>query len=164
MKRDTLSERHCPVARASAELVDGWTFLILRELQLGNRRFDAIGQQTGMNPRSLSTRLGALVECGILEKRALGGSKTRFEYWLTAKGEDLWPVLIMLKSWGERWADDFSEQEPPLRLYHGEDRHLFHPRVACSDCGELVSSQDLEAEYSDGMIADREQMRRLNRR
>ena len=102
MKRSTLAERHCPVARAAEQLVDAWSFVILRELFLGNRRFEGLRQHTGMSPRSLSLRLGRLVEHGVLEKRALEESPAFFEYRLTPKGLDLWPVMVTLRQWGDR--------------------------------------------------------------
>lgn len=88
MKKSTLADRYCPIARASLELLDSWTFLIVRELLYQNNRFDGIQQQTGMNPRTLSARLGVLVENGILARSAYSEKPPRYEYHLTEKGLD----------------------------------------------------------------------------
>lgn len=164
MKRSSLVERHCPIARASSDLIDGWTFVILRELMMGNCKFDGVQEQTGMNPRSLSTRLGVLVEQDILTKNSYSERPLRFEYHLTEKGLDLWPVITVLKSWGERWAQEWSEDEPPLRLFHGDDKHAFHPDISCRECGEAVTMFEVTAEISDEMSADRLTMKTLNGR
>ena len=66
LKRGTIVEQACPVGRAAGQLVDAWTFVILRELFLGNRRFEGLRLHTGMSPRSLTLRLAHLVEAAIL--------------------------------------------------------------------------------------------------
>ncbi len=66
MKRRHLAEKYCPVARAGAQFVDSWTFIILREIFLGNARFSGLQKQSGMSPRSLTLRLRKLEEEGIL--------------------------------------------------------------------------------------------------
>jgi DNA-binding HxlR family transcriptional regulator len=164
MKKSTLADRYCPIARASLELVDSWTFLIVRELLYRNNRFDGIQQQTGMNPRTLSARLGVLVENGILQKSTYSEKPIRNEYGLTEKGRDLWPVVITMKDWGEKWAEDFGQDNPPLKLFHGEDNHTFSPQITCADCSETVTSHDLIPELSEKAIADRELMLSLNSR
>ena len=102
MKRQSLEERSCPVARAAMQLVDAWTFVILRELFLGNRRFESIRQNTGMSPRSLTLRLSRLVEQDILVKAACKDAPAFQEYRLTPKGLELWPWLGTLGLWGAR--------------------------------------------------------------
>ncbi len=69
MKRSSLADRACPVSRAVSQRVDAWTFVILRDLFLGNRRFQALRLHTGMSPRSLALRLDRLVGQDILTKR-----------------------------------------------------------------------------------------------
>ena len=98
MKRSTSAAEHaCPVARSAAQLVDAWPYLILRELFLGNRRFEGRRTHTGMSPRSLTLRLALLLEEGILEKTPLPDQPHLHEYRLTPKGLDLWPVMMTLR-------------------------------------------------------------------
>lgn len=164
MKRHTLSDRHCALARAGAELVDGWTFVILREVMLFNRKFSGIQEQTGMNPISLTKRLQSLIDVEILETQEYSEKSSRVEYCLTEKGEDLWPALIMLKTWADRWSDDWSVDDPPLKFSHGDDDHLFSAVLACGDCGESVYPTDVRAELSEAMVNDRLYMKQSNKR
>lgn len=164
MKKDSLSERFCPIARASFELADGWTFVILRELFMGNGKYDQLQQQTGINPRSLSNRLIHLAENGIVVKHLYSERPQRHEYHLTQKGQELWPLLMMMKSWGERWSDKWSEEDPPMRLRHGKDGHQFYPEITCRTCGEPVTAGDLRGEISQKMLQDRKHMACLNKR
>ena len=78
--------------------------LIIRDAFLGVRRFDDFQRELGVARNVLTDRLGRLVEEGILERRAYQERPERFEYRLTEKGIDLWPVLVSLMKWGDRHA------------------------------------------------------------
>jgi DNA-binding HxlR family transcriptional regulator len=141
MKRNKIADEHiCPVARGAAQLADAWTFLILRELFLGNRRFEGLRTHTGMSPRSLTLRLGQLVEDGIVAKHALAAEPHRHDYRLTAKGLALWPVLMTLRQWGEQWAGPWPETGPPLALQHRGHAHALTVALHCRTCGEPVDA------------------------
>lgn len=155
MKRSTLAERHCPVARAAEQLVDAWSFVILRELFLGNRRFEGLRQHTGMSPRSLSLRLGRLVEHGVLEKRALEESPAFFEYRLTPKGLDLWPVMVTLRQWGDRWGGPWGRTGVPLKLLHRGRGHELRAQLTCAECGEPVDARSAEVEATPAALRER---------
>lgn len=142
MKRSLLAERPCPVARASAQLVDAWSFVILRELYLGNRRFEGLRQHTGMSPRSLALRLAWLVEQRILEKAVCQDAPAFQEYRLTPKGLDLWPVMVMLRQWGERWGG--ARGAPTSTLMHRGRGHALVPVIHCGTCGERVDARSSE--------------------
>lgn len=145
MKRSTIADAHlCPVARGAAQLVDAWTFLILRELFLGNRRFEGLRTHTGMSPRSLTLRLAWLVDEGIVDKTPLPDAPHRHEYRLAAKGLDLWPVLMTLRQWGERWAGPWPAGGPPLPLQHRGHDHPLHVALHCAECGEPVDARSAQ--------------------
>jgi len=91
------------MARALEEIGDGWTLLVLRNALLGARRFQDFEQTLRIPPNTLSRRLDALVEHGMLVRRAYEERPPRDEYELTAKGLDLAPVLLALSAWGNRW-------------------------------------------------------------
>lgn len=146
MRRSSLAQRHCPVARAAAQLVDAWTFLILRELFLGHRRFEALRVHTGMAPRSLSLRLALLVEQGVLLKQPCREAPAHHEYRLTPKGLDLWPVLMTLRQWGERWAGPWGRAGVPLQLLHRGQGHRLRAVLACAECGEPVDAYSAEVD------------------
>jgi DNA-binding HxlR family transcriptional regulator len=155
MKRSTIAERPCPVARGAAQLVDAWTFVILRELFLGNRRFEGLRLHTGMSPRSLTLRLQRLVEQDILTKTPCRDAPAFHEYRLTPKGLALWPVLVTLRQWGERWAGPWGRGGPPLKLMHRGHEHALHAVLSCAECGEAVSARSGQVVPAAGALRER---------
>jgi DNA-binding HxlR family transcriptional regulator len=155
MKRSSLGERLCPVSRAAAQVADAWAFVILRELFLGNRRFEGLRRHSGMAPRSLALRLARLVDDGIVEKVALRDEPSAHEYRLTDKGLALWPVLLLLRQWGERWAGPWGRQGPPLQLLHRGRGHRLQAVVCCADCGEPVDTQSAEMHPTAAALRER---------
>src|SRR5437764_1645676 len=93
----------CPVARSQELVGDRWTVLVLRELFMGNRRFDDMLVQTGATPQMLASRLKKLEAAGLIERRLYSERPKRHEYVLTAMGTDFYPVLLALRAWGEKW-------------------------------------------------------------
>lgn len=156
MRRSSITEHLCPVARAAGELVDAWTFVILRELFLGNRRFEGLRLHSGMAPRSLALRLARLVAQGILEKSPLREQPALHEYRLTPKGLELWPVLVTLRQWGERWAGPWGRGGAPLPLQHRGRGHALHAVLACAECGEPVDARSAEVQASPRALRERE--------
>ena len=103
MSRSELASQTCSIARAVNLVGDEWSILILREIFLGNRRFDGFLRQTGMSSHLLSQRLKKLEAAGILRRLKYSERPPRFEYRLTEMGRDLWPVVVSFKRWGDRW-------------------------------------------------------------
>ena len=99
-----LPGRPCPVAAALELVGDRWSLLVVREVSLGAHRFTRIQEGTGAPRDRLAARLKALVESGILRRERYSETPERFEYHLTAAGQELVPVLRALRLWGERWA------------------------------------------------------------
>ncbi len=98
----------CPVL-ATAQIVSGkWTLLMLRDLGEGPRRFSELQRSLcGISPRTLSTRLRALEEEGIVHRREFAEMPPRVEYRLTAKGAALAPIVQAMRDYGTRWlAED----------------------------------------------------------
>jgi DNA-binding HxlR family transcriptional regulator len=158
MKRSELATRHCSIARAGAQIVDAWTFVILREVFLANRRFDGLRAQSGMSPRSLSLRLDKLVEHGVIERRVYSSKPERFEYFATAKGLALWPAVIALKQWGDDWAGPWGRAGVPLKLEHKGRGHPLRATMVCQTCGEPVDARSVHAHVSPAMAREREVM------
>jgi len=156
MKRSSLGDRLCPVSRAAAQLVDAWTFVILRELFLGNRRFEGLRLHTGMSPRSLTLRLNRLLEQGIVDRQPARDAPSVQEYRLTPKGLDLWPVLMTLRQWGERWAGPWGRQGVPSRLLHRGHDHELKPVLACAECGEPVDARSAQMSATPQALRERE--------
>ncbi len=156
MKRRHLAENYCPVARAGAQIVDSWTFIILREIFLGNARFSGLQKQSGMSPRSLTLRLRKLEEEGILERRASEEGIAAKVYALTPKGHGLWPTLITLKQWGEEWCGPWADDGAALRTMHRGTDHEMYAVLVCHTCGEPVSTHTTHAVLSKCMQAERD--------
>ena len=119
-----------------------WTILIVRDIFLGIRRFDDLQRDLGVARNILQTRLEGLVDHGILVKRPYRERPVRYEYRLTAKGADLWPVLVSLLHWGDRHAID---GEPPVLLVHRECGGELDDRRRCVACGADVSVTEAQA-------------------
>jgi len=151
---DELDEQVCPVARAIGRVGDAWTLMVLRELFLGARRFEEIRGHTGMSPQLLTRRLRELTETGIVARRLYQDRPRRFEFELTEKGADLWPVVVALNSWGERWAKPELE-EPLISLTHRACGHVIEPALTCPECGERLHARAVKARMSEPMKRDR---------
>ncbi len=144
MRWSELSDENCSLARALGVVGDRWTLLILRDAFLRVRRFDDFQQRLGIARRVLAERLSGLVADGILEKVAYQERPVRHEYRLTRKGLDLYPVVLSLVRWGDvHCADDSG---PPVLHRHKDCGQLFHPVLACSECGETVGARDVTVE------------------
>jgi DNA-binding HxlR family transcriptional regulator len=97
---------NCGIRRALDVLGEKWTLLVLREAFYGLRRFDDFARALGCGRGVLSARLKTLTEADVLEltEYAEPGRRTRFEYHLTAKGRDLYPAILALAQWSDRWV------------------------------------------------------------
>jgi DNA-binding HxlR family transcriptional regulator len=116
MSWDTVCESVCPIARSLSVVGDRWTLLIMREISLGVRRFDDLQAQTEMSSFLLSTRLKAMENEGVLERRLYCERPKRYEYHATQKGKELDAVLLALRSWGMKWGGFDPLDEPAVKL------------------------------------------------
>jgi DNA-binding HxlR family transcriptional regulator len=125
--------RVCSVARTLDIVGERWSLLVLREVFLGVRRFEAIGAATGAPRAVLAERLRALVQAGVLVRREYrdAGVRTRHEYRLTEAGRALQPALIALMQWGDRYRPVAAG--PPLRIEHDDCGAAVRARLVCDD-------------------------------
>lgn len=137
-----VSDTVCPIARALAVVGDRWTVLILRELFLGVRRFEEFRVQTGMSSHLLSSRLKRLEGDGIVARHAYSDRPPRYEYRLTGKGQDLYPLLLSLKAWGEKWGGFEPEAEPALVITHRLCEQQTGLKLVCPSCDEPFGPRD----------------------
>ena len=133
----------CSVARTLSVIGDRWTLLILRDAFLGVRRFDDFQADLGATRHRLADRLRKLVAHGVLARVPYQRRPTRYEYRLTDKGRDLYPVVVSLTRWGDRWMA--GDDGPPVRLVHRGCGHEGMPELACPSCGEPVGARDMQA-------------------
>jgi DNA-binding HxlR family transcriptional regulator len=141
VKWSEIGEQRCSVARTLSVIGDRWTMLVLREAFLRTRRFEDFQQRTQAPRPILADRLRRLTEDGVLEKRPYGNHPDRYEYRLTEKGLDLYPVVVSLLRWGDRWMAGVDG--PPVVLRHRHCGHEIHPELACPECGDWVGPRDM---------------------
>jgi DNA-binding HxlR family transcriptional regulator len=102
VERKSLADMHCSIAQCLEVVGEWWPMLILRDAFLGVTRFDDIQERLGISRNVLSRRLSALVDAGVPNKVLYSEHPPRFEYKLTQKGVDLWPVLTAMRQWGTK--------------------------------------------------------------
>lgn len=116
------TDPECPVL-ATARIVSGkWTLLVLRDLAAGSCRFSQLQRSlAGISPRTLSQRLRALEDEGIIERIEHPDMPQRIDYLLTEKGRDLVPIVEAMRAYGGRWlhVDCGSDDRAPLRAVGG---------------------------------------------
>ena len=136
MNTGSASPRVCSIARTLEIVGEKWALLAVREVFLGNRRFDEMVRKTGAPRDPLAARLRTLVGAGILERRKYSEHPARYEYRLTEAGLDLYPVIATLMRWGDKHLAD--PDGPPLVLEH-HCGHQFVAQLTCEACGEPVT-------------------------
>ena len=138
---DSAEPRPCSIARTLDIVGEKWALLAVREVFLGNRRFDEMVHRTGAPRDTLAARLRTLVAAGILERRQYSDRPARFEYHVTDAGRDLYPVIVTLMRWGDQYLA--GDDGPPLLLQH-HCGHQLTAEVTCQACGEPLHLCDVK--------------------
>jgi DNA-binding HxlR family transcriptional regulator len=136
-------DQQCSIARSLELIGERWTLLVIRDVFSGRRRFDQIQDSLGVARNVLTSRLSRLVDEGILYRHRYQERPERFEYRLTEKGLDLWPVLVTLLAWGDRHLPD--EGGPPVVLVHRDCGGRINDRRICETCGAEVGVREARA-------------------
>jgi DNA-binding HxlR family transcriptional regulator len=134
-------------ARALQLVGDRWVLLVLRDAFLGVRRFEDFRRLTGAARSTLTSRLNALVDAGLLYRNPYRKAAIRHEYRLTEKGIAFYPVALALWSWEMRFAGEFGL---PPRIVHEPCGKSMHPRFGCAHCGKPLDPHDLSYEPGPG--------------
>lgn len=137
LSRETLSGRHAIMVRSLELLGDRWTSLVIAAAFYRVRYFNDFQTGLGVASNILSDRLERLTELGILHR---SGGRSRPEYRLTEQGIDLFPIIVCLMRWGDRWLDE--GKGPPLLLFHRSCESPLEPVMVCDQCGERLGYQD----------------------
>jgi DNA-binding HxlR family transcriptional regulator len=148
----TYENQVCSIAGTLELIGERWTILILRDVFLGIRRFDDLQRELGIARNVLRDRLNLLVEEGILEKHLYQERPERFDYRLTEKGLDLWPVLHAVMAWGDKHR--VTPDGPPTVIEHRDCGGLIDEHRTCDRCGEAVGSRDVVAKPGPGAGPD----------
>lgn len=142
------ANQHCSVAGALGIIGERWTVLIVRDAFLGVRRFEDFQRRLGIARNVLQTRLERLVDEEILRRVPYSKQPPRDEYRLTAKGVDLWPVLVALLAWGDRHVMD----APPMVLEHEGCGGEVDDRRRCVRCKAELEAWDVRARLGPGAL------------
>jgi DNA-binding HxlR family transcriptional regulator len=128
--------RPCSMAASLEILGERWSLLALREIGYGVHRFSLIAQFTGASRDILADRLRKLESSGVIERRLYSEHPPRYEYHFTEAGRDLFPVMLALSQWGDKWAVDV----PAVHRHHDCGAPL-DAVLVCRHCGEPVDRQ-----------------------
>src|SRR3981081_1016338 len=117
----------------------GWSLLILRECFLRKRRFEAFQSSLGITRHLLAERLKKLVRFGVLRRIPYQESPKRYEYILTQKGLDLYPIIMSIVHWGNIHMVDARGR--PLLHEHKSCGKMFDPLMVCSESGDPLTAK-----------------------
>jgi DNA-binding HxlR family transcriptional regulator len=142
VERKSFAGMNCSVAQCLEVVGEWWSMLVVRDAFLGVTRFDDFQQRLGISRNVLNQRLTRLVEAGVLRRVPYSEHPPRFDYRLTDKGRDLWPVLTAMRQWGDRHA---APGGPPVEIVHKACGHAADAVMTCGACGEPIGPRDVLA-------------------
>lgn len=122
-------------------VADRWTHLILGSAYLGVTTFDGFARELGIAPNILAQRLKLLVDAKLFDKRADAQDARRYQYRLTERSRDLFPISMALVRWADQWLP--RPEGPPMRRVHRPCGADFDGLVLCSACGEELRPHDV---------------------
>ena len=129
--REAWTADRCTIAKALEVVNTRSALLMMREAFYGTTRFDDFAERVGLSEPATAARLRELVDEGLLEREDYRepGQRTRQRYRLTPKGTDLFPVLVALMQWGDRWLD---ERGGPVELRHRDCEEHVEVKLMCA--------------------------------
>lgn len=140
------SRQSCSIAATLEIIGDPWTLLVIRDAFNGVSRFEQWQDRLGVARNVLAARLKLLVQHGVLEPRLYSERPPRNEYVLTAKGKDLYGVLVTLHAWGVKHV--YGDVDSGVEMIHTACGHRLEPRIACKCCGEIVKPRDIRVTWA----------------
>lgn len=146
----TYESQNCSIARSLEVLGDRWTILVMRDAFMRVRRFDDFQRNLGVARNVLTDRLGRLVQEGILERVRYQDRPARYEYRLTDKGLELWPVMMTLLQWGDRYYA--APDGPPVAVRHRDCGGEITSHLTCAKCGAELGPRDAVAAPGPGAL------------
>jgi len=148
VKRIDTSAWPCTIARAGAIFGDHWNVLLLREAIYGSKRFEEFQKALNIARNILTDRLNTLVSEGLFDRTTQPERPDRYEYVLTDKGRDTYPVLLTMATWARSYM--LGPDEDPLIFEHLTCAHDFDAVAACSHCGEMLSLDQIGVRWGPG--------------
>lgn len=145
-------QKNCSIGKALEEVGQGWSLLIIRELTQGATRFDEIQKELGIARNILASRLERLTELGIFERFPLPDRANTDGYRLTEKGADLYPVIVALMQWGDRWCA--TNGKPPTALVEDKSGAPVETLVVRAKGGKALGYRDVRYAPGPGATAN----------
>lgn len=139
--RKSLIGNYCPSARSLDVIGDWWSLLIVRDAFDGLTRFGEFQKSLGIAKNILAQRLRTLVERGILTSVPAPNGGAHQEYQLTDMGRDLFPVMVALRQWGERYL--FEPGEPHSKLVDRDTGRPIRLDVRTDDGSAITADKAL---------------------
>ena len=152
----------CSVAQTLELIGEWWTLLILRNAFHGMRTFDEFQKQLGISTSVLSARLKKLTDAGVLSRQSSKDDGRSVEYRLTEKGLELYPVMISLMQWGDKWRPNGRGLRLDLRE-RKTGRRIAGVRVVSAN-GEPLGPRDVEVRAGPGADATARSLVSLRKR
>jgi len=131
---------------------DRWTHLILSCAFLGVTTFDGFERELGIAPNTLAQRLRVLVEARLFDKRPDADDSRRFQYRLTDRSRDLFPISMALVQWADAWMP--ASDGPPMQRVHRGCGHALRGVVMCSACSQPLAPREVRFEHTTAQVAE----------
>jgi DNA-binding HxlR family transcriptional regulator len=146
----SFADMDCSIAQCLEVVGERWSMLIVRDCFLGFSRFDDFQRRLGISRNVLQQRLAKLVQAGVLERVLYCEHPARYDYRLTERGRDLWPVMAAMRQWGDRHV---APNGPPVQMLHKGCQTSTFVDFVCGSCGEKLRPGDLTALPGKGRAA-----------
>lgn len=156
MKRSSFEAMNCSLARSLEIIGEWWTLLIIREAVWGTSRFDEFHHRLGIARNVLATRLERLEEAGVIERKQSAESARVFDYLLTPKGWDLFPAIVAIMQWGDRWIH--QSEGPPIQFFEHSTGKGIKPIAVQNQLGKALRPDQIDIRPGPG--ADRATIKR----
>ena len=149
------------VSHVLETLGESWSMLIVREAFFGTRRFEGFQQNLGIARNILADRLKKLCHNNILERVPIQEGARRQEYRLTQKGRDLFPTMIALTQWGDRWV--FGDGAEPFLFVERTSGEPIRDIEVCAQDGSALRPREVRIEAGPGASEqDRQRVREMD--
>lgn len=141
MKHVSFATTNCSLAQSIEMVGEWWSLLILREAFFGVRRFSDFERYLGISRNILTARLSKLVAAEILLRAPARDGGKRLEYFLTDKGRELYPVLVAIMQWGDKWATGPGSE--PICILDKQNREAIAGITVRASDGRELTARDV---------------------
>lgn len=141
MTRTSLDDFACSWARTAEIIGDKWTIMILRDMFGGVQSFSDFKKRLGIAGNVLTDRLNQLCAQGIVEKRPIREGVERFDYVLTPRGRELFPIFVAMMQWGDKWL--FGVEGEPIRMIDRQNGAPMQPMLVTAMDGRCLGPDEV---------------------